>query len=136
MLPTVPEQTLGILTTGLLGAIGLCFDIIGAFFLSKALVFKRPKEVRLETNSYFDGNPFALRSIAQQRIDARAGFVFLLLGFGGQFIAYTTWITSGPDQHPRLGHRYLRCGRCAGVVLCACFITAVEPQEDRPGVGI
>ncbi len=89
-----------ILTSGLAGSVGLCFDIIGAFFLARSFVFKRPAEAIVETRSFMDGSPYPLRSITQQSVEARAGFLFLFLGFTGQFVTYTTWLTIGPDRRP------------------------------------
>ena len=87
-------------TSGDIDAIGLCLDIIGAFFLAQGFVMKRREEIGRETRSYYDGNPFLLRSATQQAVEARVGFVFLALGFLGQLISQLTWFSADAAQFP------------------------------------
>lgn len=76
------------ITSGSLSQAGLVLDIIGAYFLAQGFIQKRPEDVVKETSSYWGGNPFLLRSVISQRIEARVGFIFLLFGFMGQFLSY------------------------------------------------
>lgn len=72
--------------------LGLVFDITGAFYLSKAFIFKSPSDIKSETfgsaNQRFlvdfgmSGNLFC--SFYTQGIEARIGFTMLFLGFSFQ----------------------------------------------------
>jgi hypothetical protein len=90
----------GILTTGLIGDVGLILDITAAFFLAMSFVLKKQAEMFRETSDYWNGNPFRLPSAVRQSLEARVGFMFLALGFLGQFIAYSSWFNSGSDRYP------------------------------------
>lgn len=69
--------------------LGIIFDIIGAFYLSRAFIFKKSEEIKNETygNSSLDtpidfgmsGNLFF--SFYSQGIEARIGFLLLFIGF-------------------------------------------------------
>jgi len=69
--------------------LGIFFDIVGAFYLSRAFIFKSPEDIKSETygskSSKFlcsfgmSGNLFF--SFYTQGIEARIGFIWLLLGF-------------------------------------------------------
>jgi hypothetical protein len=72
-------------------AAGLIFDIAGAFALAQAFMFKGAKQQRVETDSYFNFNPVAVVSAAQQRADAWMGFFLLALGFVGQMDGALNW---------------------------------------------
>jgi hypothetical protein len=74
-----------------LGAAGLVLDIAGAFALAQAFMFKGAKQQRVETDCYYDFNPTAVVSVAQQRADAWAGFGLLALGFLGQMDVALNW---------------------------------------------
>jgi len=86
------------ITSGFIGQAGLLLDIIGAFFLSQGFVLKQPEDVVREASSFWNGNPFFLKSAISQRIEARVGFIFLLLGFVGQFLSYTGLFVTGSDS--------------------------------------
>lgn len=73
-------------------------DITGAFFLAESFVVKRREQIIRETNSYWDGNPYSLRSACYQAVEARAGFAHLAIGFTGQFFSYSDLLTQGPNR--------------------------------------
>ena len=89
-----------VFTNGFVGSVGLVLDVCGAFFLAESFVIKKREETLRETRSYWDGNPYSLRSAVYQAIEARVGFGFLFLGFLGQFLAYTGWFTTGENRWP------------------------------------
>ena len=74
--------------------LGLILDIIGVFYIAKSFVFKTPKDLAAESygTNYPDkdmtggmsGNLF--RSFYKQAIEAKAGFLIIALGFGGQIV--------------------------------------------------
>ena len=88
------------MTRGDIGSIGLWFDIFGAFFLAESFVTKKRAEIARETGSYYDRNPFLLRSYSYQAIEARVGFSFLLLGFVCQLFGQTSRFRPGVAQKP------------------------------------
>lgn len=94
------QSELPIITTGLIGNVGLVFDISGAFFLAASFVLKHQDKLLKETRTYMDGNPFALPSAIAQTVEARLGAFLLAVGFFGQFIAYTGWVSNGKDDYP------------------------------------
>lgn len=55
----------GILTTGLIGDVGLILDITAAFFLAMSFVLKKQAEMFRETSDYWNGNPFRLPKCSQ-----------------------------------------------------------------------
>ena len=69
--------------------LGIGFDIIGAFYLSRAFIFKKPADIKSETygsanqnfliNYGMSGNLFF--SFYTQGIEARMGFIILSIGF-------------------------------------------------------
>ncbi len=85
------------INSGFTTSIGIAFDIIGAFFLAESFLLKKTERIVKEASSFYDGNPFLLPSFIIQRIEARTGFVYLLLGFSLQFIANTDFIKQGRD---------------------------------------
>lgn len=73
------------MTTTPIAAGGYILDIVGALTLASAFALKRPKDVRLESASYYDSSPYLIVSLAKQTADAWVGGALLTLGFGGQF---------------------------------------------------
>jgi hypothetical protein len=88
------------MTSGFVSSVGLILDVCGAFFLSESFVLKKREETSRETASYWDGNPFLLRSAVYQTIEARVGFGFLLLGFFGQYLGNSGWFRPGTNRWP------------------------------------
>jgi hypothetical protein len=88
-----------VVTSGFVGAIGLVLDITGAMFLAQSFVLKKKVEIVRDTASYFDINPYLLRSACYQSVEARFGLFFLVLGFIGQFLAYTGVFHGGPTHY-------------------------------------
>ncbi len=74
-----------------LSLFGLILDIAGAFALAQAFMFKGLHQQRIETETYYDFNPVAVVSLAEQRIDAWVGFGLLAAGFLGQAGGLITW---------------------------------------------
>lgn len=83
------------MTSGDITSAGLWFDVIGAFFLTKSIVSKKREEIAREAGTYFGGNVHLLRSSSYQTIQARAGFIFLLVGSVGQLLGQTGWFRFG-----------------------------------------
>ena len=69
--------------------LGIIFDISGAYYLSRGFIFKKPADIKSETYGSanqnlhmsfgMSGNLFC--SFYTQGIEARLGFIFLLVGF-------------------------------------------------------
>ena len=87
------------INSGFLSSIGIVFDIIGAFFLAESFLLKKTDKIVKESSSYMDGNPFLLPSFITQRIEAKTGFVFLMLGFLLQMISNTDFVNQGRDKN-------------------------------------
>ena len=67
-----------------LAVAGLLWDMAGAFFLAKALIFVRDFDLRRRSGTYFDLSIPLLRSLCEQRRDARYGLSLLAAGFSLQ----------------------------------------------------
>jgi hypothetical protein len=105
------------MTSGVVGSVGLLCDIAGAVFLTESFVVKRRKEAVREARSYMDGNIWALRGAIQQGVEARIGAVFLVFGFLGQYVSYSSWVKTAPNH--RSGWMLVCGGVTIGlVVLC------------------
>ena len=89
-----------VVTTGFVGALGLMFDITGAFFLAESFVTKRATDVARDVRGYWGGNPYQLASAMRQSVEARAGFACLTAGFVGQFLAYSSLVEPAPNRYP------------------------------------
>jgi hypothetical protein len=68
-----------------LSAGGLVLEIAGAIELASAYAFKRPRDIRFESRSYWNYNMPLLVSLAKQTADAWIGGILLVLGFAAQF---------------------------------------------------
>jgi hypothetical protein len=88
------------LTSSDVSCIGLCLDVIGAFFLAESFLLKRREDIARDSGTYFGSNPFMLRSALSQAIEARIGFGFLGLGFVGQFLSQSGWFAARPARAP------------------------------------
>lgn len=66
---------------------GLMWDFFGAFFLAKALIFNKDQSIRRQAGTYWNVSVPLLRSLCEQRIDARFGISMLMTGFALQFVA-------------------------------------------------
>ena len=87
------------INSGFLSSIGIIFDIIGAFFLAQSFLLKKTDRIVKEASSFFDGNPFLLPSFIIQRIEAKTGFGFLMLGFLLQMISNADFVNQGRDKN-------------------------------------
>ncbi|OGD56171.1 hypothetical protein A2V71_04425 [Candidatus Berkelbacteria bacterium RBG_13_40_8] len=87
------------INSGLVANSGIIFDIIGAFFLAESFLLKKNDKIIKESSSYFDGNPFLLPSYIIQRLEARTGFFFLMLGFLLQYFANSEYVSQGRDKY-------------------------------------
>ncbi len=64
-----------------LAAAGAIWDLVGAFYLAKALIFNPDQSMRRQAGAYWDISIPLLRSLCEQRIDARFGIAMLMIGF-------------------------------------------------------
>jgi len=87
------------INSGFLSSIGIVFDIIGAFFLAQSFILKKTDRIVKEASSFYDGNPFLLPSFIIQRIEAKTGFGFLMLGFLLQMISNADFVDQGRDKN-------------------------------------
>ena len=83
-----------------IGALGLIFDMFGAFWLAKSVIWRTKKQVELETTSFWDGNPYQKLSQEISKWYGWLGFILIFLGFGMQFCAQlfnfkVTWELTG-----------------------------------------
>lgn len=67
--------------------IGIVFDIVGAWFLSRGLIKKPIEEIRTESVMSFFNYYYAPGSI-RQKSESTTGFLFLFLGFVLQGFSY------------------------------------------------
>ena len=74
-------------SSNLIIAIGLIFDIVGAFFLAKGIMAKKIPDIIKETGTYISRNKAFQDSLLIQKIEALFGMIFLITGFSLQFIA-------------------------------------------------
>jgi hypothetical protein len=86
------------INSGFLSSIGIVFDIIGAFFLAESFLLKKYDRILKESSSFWGGNPFLLPSLITQRIEAKTGFIFLMLGFLLQMISNADFVNQGRDK--------------------------------------
>lgn len=68
-------------------SIGLLFDIYGAFWLAKAIIIRRYKDIEDETSTKYGYNLTARESQIKARFEGWIGFFFLSLGFTLQFVS-------------------------------------------------
>jgi len=71
----------------LLAFAGILWDIAGAIFLAKAYAVVDDAQLERQAATYFDMNPSVLRALCEQRLDARIGLCFLLVGFTFQALS-------------------------------------------------
>ena len=64
-----------------IGLLGLCFDVIGAWYISRGLIRKTVEVLKHETGFSFGPNDNYIISGYTQKIESNVGFIFLLLGF-------------------------------------------------------
>lgn len=67
-------------------ACGLAFDVVGIVLLGAAFFFKTKKSIRQEAGTYWDANPYLLKSIIASKFDGMAGTLYLFVGFTFQFL--------------------------------------------------
>lgn len=70
-----------------LAVAGRIWDIAGAFFLGKALVFSKDKSIMAQAGAYWDFSLPLLLMLCEQRVDARFGLSLLGFGFFLQIVA-------------------------------------------------
>jgi hypothetical protein len=70
----------------LIGAIGICYDIVGVVYLGMALVAATNSRLKSQSETRWGANSEVLRGLIQQRTDARIGLPILFLGFVGQLL--------------------------------------------------
>jgi hypothetical protein len=70
-----------------LATLGLCANILGAFFLAKAIIAKNPRTMIREILDLKVDHLKAFRTYLIQKLEAVAGFLFLFLGAGLQIYA-------------------------------------------------
>ena len=67
---------------------GLTFDVAGVLFLGAAFFLKTKKGIIQEAGTYWDSNPYVLRSIISSRLDGMSGTTLLFVGFLFQIFGY------------------------------------------------
>ena len=80
----------------LLSVLGLCFQILGAFFLAKSLLWKAPRHLMRELIGVPVERYKTFRHYIAGRIEAVLGFLFLSVGAGFQMAAEVE--RSGPGD--------------------------------------
>lgn len=63
---------------------GLLFDITGAYWLAKSIVWRSKRQIELETKTFYGSNPFALAAAREAKEYGWFGFAFLFIGFSLQ----------------------------------------------------
>lgn len=59
--------------------------------LASSFMFKKPRDIHLETAAFLGGNPIALVSLAKQKAEAEVGAVLLVSGFLCQLTGLVGW---------------------------------------------
>ena len=72
-------------------ACGLIFDAIGVLLLGFAFFFKTKESISQEAGTYFNSNPYVLRSIVASKFDGMTGTALLFIGFVLQVFGYAGW---------------------------------------------
>ncbi len=67
-----------------INAIGLAFDILGAWYLAKGLIKKSYSSMTNESGTYYDKNIFLHISSIVQKYESILGFSYMFIGFGLQ----------------------------------------------------
>jgi hypothetical protein len=80
--------------------LGLCANILGAFFLAKAIIAKNPRVMIREILDLRVDHLKVFRTYLIQKLEAIAGFLFLFLGSGLQIYADGH---RAPEGSPRWG---------------------------------
>lgn len=81
-----------------ISVLGLIFDIVGAFWLAKAIIWRSKRQIELETTSFYDSNPYQRQAQDEAKYYGWFGFILLSLGFMVQilgeiiYIKLKTWI--------------------------------------------
>lgn len=80
-----------------LAAVGIVWDIFGAYALAKGLILD-DDTIKRRASSYWDLSPPAARGLCEQRIDAKFGITQLGIGFTLQLISaiglQVSWLTA------------------------------------------
>ena len=66
-------------------ALGLIFNLIGTWYLSKGLLLK-DNDIQAVSGTFFGNNPLQCQQLKENRKEAKKGFVFLGIGFIFQLI--------------------------------------------------
>lgn len=67
---------------------GLAYDVVGVLFLGTAFFLKTKKDIIDEAGTYWNSNPYVLRSIISSKLDGICGTSLLLIGFIYQIFGY------------------------------------------------
>lgn len=68
--------------------LGLIFDIIGAWYISRGLIRKTKEEIDIEAGGKYNIHHSNKISLIRQKVECKYGFVFMFIGFLLQIICY------------------------------------------------
>ena len=77
-----------------LNTLGLCFDIVGAVILARAVIWELKKKIALKVATTWDYNVSQVSGFVSQRVDAAAGLIILVAGFVLQ--GWSNWWQTAP----------------------------------------
>jgi hypothetical protein len=118
-------------------AVGIGFDLAGAFLLARGLLAS-PRDIAQRTGTYFGSNTWATVSAAQDRVDAFGGLVALGVGFLFQAGGYVALLDHTFDPSPRLGKAIVGVGLAvlAFAVVVIAWRASRRPLVNRQVVEI
>lgn len=64
-----------------ISVIGLVFDIFGAFWLAKSIIWRSKRTIENESMMLYGGNPYLKRAQHQAQLYGWFGFILLFIGF-------------------------------------------------------
>lgn len=69
-----------------ISVIGLMFDIFGAFWLAKSIIWRSKRNIENESMMLYGGNPYLKKAQHQAKLYGWFGFILLFTGFLTQAI--------------------------------------------------
>jgi hypothetical protein len=105
---------------------GVGLDFAGAFLISRGLLDK-PERMLERAATYYNTSYVELERMAEDRVDAQAGFAVLLLGLVAQLVGYSSVLAG---RHAGSGNSRVAVAILAGVLAGA--LAAVVWHRTRP----
>jgi LPXTG-motif cell wall-anchored protein len=98
-----------VFTVADLFVVGLAFDLVGAYLLSRGLLASH-HSLAVHATSYWGGNPTVAVGLAEDRVDGRFGLLYLALGFAVQAVGYLLDLALDPSTDASLARAIVAGG--------------------------